>query len=85
MRDYNALHIIRDSGLPQDVISVLQNAFTTLCNHEEPNGCLSTGSAIFIALSYLGYRSSIRMGVVEVNGQEFYHAWLELNGKVIGE
>ena len=52
-------------------------------DNREPDGCLSTSVAICIALEQLGYTPKLCIGKYWVGGHDFYHAWTELEGKVI--
>lgn len=83
MRDYEAIHIIQNAGLPKDAAYVLVRNFNKMYEAQEPDGCLSMSSVNCLTLAYLGYYSMVRMGQVEINGRPFYHAWAELDGKVI--
>lgn len=86
-RDYDAIHYIQRqlSGFEdKKMVFAMTKAFNKMCAAEEPDGCLSTTVELFIALKYLGYKPRICYGlVVPPSGYEFYHAWLELDGKIV--
>lgn len=86
-RDYNArkhistqLEIYNDQRLTE----VLMRAFDNICESKEPDGCFSTSAALHVVLRSLGYDPKICYGLcVTPAGHEIYHAWIELDKKVI--
>lgn len=86
-RDYDAIHYIQrqlSEFEDKKMVFAMTKAFNKMCAAEEPDGCLSTTVELFIALKYLGYKPRICYGlVVPPSGYEFYHAWLELDGKIV--
>ncbi len=83
MRDYNLIHKIQNAELPNDAENVVIRAFNKMNDFRDHNGCLSTSIVIFLALEYLGYNPKLCIGKFWVNDHDFYHAWVELNGKII--
>lgn len=66
------------------MVFAMTKAFNKMYAAKEPDGCLSTTVELFIALKYLGYKPRICYGlVVPPSDYEFYHAWLELDGKIV--
>ncbi len=86
-RDYDAIHYIQRqlSGFEdKKMVFAMTKAFNKMYAAKEPDGCLSTTVELFIALKYLGYKPRICYGlVVPPSDYEFYHAWLELDGKIV--
>lgn len=83
MRDYDAIHIIQNSGLPKNAVSALVRSFNKMYEGQEPDGCISNSAVNCLALAYLGLSPTLRLGQVEIDGRPFYHAWTELDRKVI--
>ncbi len=83
MKNYDMIHLIQDAGLPKDVQKAVVRAFNKLNDAKEPDGCLSTSVALCLALEYLGYASKLIIGKFWVNDHDFYHAWTELDGRII--
>ena len=83
MRDYALIHKIQASGLPKDVENVVIRAFNKMNDCQDHCGCLTTSVSICLALEYLKYSPKLCIGKFWVNGHDFYHAWVELNEKII--
>ncbi len=83
MKNYEMIHLIQASGLQKDAQNVIVRAFNKMNDAKEPNGCLSTSVSLCLALEYLGYLPNLCIGKFWNNDQDFYHAWTELDGKVI--
>ena len=83
MKNYEMINVIRAGGLPKDAENVVVRAFNKMNDAREPNGCLTTSVSLCIALEYLGYSPRLCIGKFWVNEHDFYHAWTELNGRVI--
>lgn len=54
-----------------------------LKKNKEPNGCLSNTAALYICAKSFGYNPIICYGLCNLDGRDFYHAWLEINGIII--
>lgn len=83
MRDYDAIHVIQNSGLPKNAASVLVRSFNKAYEAQEPDGCISNSAVNCVCLAYLGFNPVLRLGQIEVDERPFYHAWTELDGKII--
>ena len=83
MRNYEMIHLIQAAGLPRDVQNVVVRAFNKMNDAEEPDGCLSISVSLCIALEQLGYSPKLCIGKFWVGEHDFYHAWTELDGKII--
>ncbi len=73
---------IRTDAVDTDIADVCVRAFREMCGAKEPDGCLSTSAALYLAFQHLGLQTVIRMGQVEIEGHPFYHAWLEAERQV---
>lgn len=72
----------------EKLTNAVLNAFNMMFKYMEPDGCLSTSVELYVILKYLGYTPKLCYGLVflpnsEGEKHEIYHAWLELNNKVI--
>lgn len=83
MKNYEMIHLIQAAGLPKDVQNVVVRAFNKMNDIEEPDGCLSTSVSLCIALEYLGYMPKLCIGKFWMGGHDYYHTWVELDGRVI--
>ncbi len=63
--------------------SGIEKCFDFLYQNEEPQGCLYSSIINFAILSYNGYSPKLCYGLCKNDGNEFYHAWIELNGKIL--
>ena len=86
-RDYDTRRYIfkqAESYNDKRLTDVLIRAFENIYNNKEPDGCLSTSVALHIILRSLGYDPKICYGLcITPAGNEIYHAWLELDKKVL--
>lgn len=87
-RDYAALHIIQKQCDTNNITSplkdYLQRTFNLLCQVQAHDDCLSTTVALFSLCRMNGIDAKICYGLCETDrGREFYHAWLEIEGKII--
>lgn len=87
-RDYEQLRNIRQAvknyNGDEQLSSILERCFNWMCQEEEDNGCLIQSVALYVALKTLQYHPQICYGLCKLpSGQEFYHAWLELDGRII--
>ena len=83
MRNYEMIHLIQEAGLPKDAQNVVERAFNKMNEIKDHNGCLTTSVALCTALEYLGYSPKLCIGKFWSSDYDFYHAWTELDGKVI--
>lgn len=68
----------------KQLTQVLIKMFDLICDIEAPDACMSASVSLLIALRYLGYEPKLCYGLcVTPKGYEVYHAWLELNNKVL--
>ena len=87
-KNYLVLHYIQNQLKNFDnnvkVSELLFKCFSLLEKTKEHDGCLSTSVALFVCLKELGYNPELCYGLCSTkNGNEFYHAWIELDNKVI--
>lgn len=83
MKNYEMIHLIQTAGLPVDAEKVVVRAFNKMNDVKEPDGCLSISVSLCIALEYLGYSPELCIGKFWVKGHDYYHAWTELDKRVI--
>lgn len=83
MKNYNMIHLIQNAGLSKEAEKTVVRAFNRMYDTREPDGCLSTSVSLCIALEYLGYFPKLCIGKFWAEGHDFYHAWTELDEKVI--
>ncbi len=86
-RDYKMMHYIQSQLAPlgdDKLTYAITKAFNRMCAVGEHNGCLSTSVQFYIVMKYLGYSPKLCYGLVyPPDRHEIYHAWIELNGKII--
>ena len=90
-KDYKSIKYIQKQLLKFNdpkLTNAVTNAFNLIAKYKEPDGCLSTSVELYVALKYLGYEPKLCYGLVflpnaEEEKHEIYHAWLELDGRVI--
>ena len=64
--------------------NALVRTFNMICDNKEPDGCFSNSVALHVVLRSLGYDPKLCYGLCcSPCGQDFYHAWLELDGNVL--
>lgn len=83
MKNYEMIHQIQEAGLPKDAERVVVRAFNYMNDGREPDGCLSISVSLCISLEYLGYLPKLCIGKYWAFGHDYYHAWTELDGRVI--
>ena len=60
------------------------NAFELMYQNQEPDGCLSTSIALYVILRSYGYSPQLCYGLCSTpEGNEMYHAWLEVDCKIL--
>ncbi|MBO5435108.1 lasso peptide biosynthesis protein [bacterium] len=62
-------------------IMVVCREFLRMCKLRECDGCLSTSAMLYLCAKYYGYEPVLCYGVCSFNNIDFYHAWLEFDGK----
>ena len=78
--------IIACSAVYEDsrLTDALIRTFNKICDNREPDGCFSNSVALHVVLRSLGYNPTLCYGLcTSPKGQEFYHAWIELDGVVL--
>jgi hypothetical protein len=84
-RNYTAIHYIQKQlkGFDPKFVDCAVRCFNLIEKNQEPNGCLSDSIALFICAKEYGYKPTLCYGLCKIDGREFYHAWLEINGTII--
>ncbi len=72
LKDFNA-----------DFVKCVCRCFDLLEKSKEPDGCLSNTAALFVCAKEYGYNPEICYGLCELDGKQFYHAWLTINDIII--
>ena len=83
MKNYDMIHLIQAAGLSKDVEKVVVRVFNMLNDARDSQGCLTSSVVLCIALEYLGYLPKLCLGKFWAFGHDYYHAWTEIDGKVI--
>ena len=84
-RNYTAIHYIQNQlkGFNPKFIDCVTRCFNLIEQHQEPDGCLSNSIALYICAKEYGYNPVLCYGLCELDGIEFYHSWIEIDGIVI--
>ena len=86
-RDYVARKYITDrASIYKDnkLTETLLQTFDIICKNKEPDGCLSNSVALQVILRSIGYDAKLCYGLcTSPDGHDFYHAWLEIEGKIL--
>lgn len=84
-KNYDAIHYIQSqlAGYKPEFINCVVRCFDMIDQNSEPDGCLSNTVALYICAKEYGYSPEICYGLCSLDGKQFYHAWLELDGIVI--
>lgn len=72
-------------GLSDKVTRLLISQAWLVWENRDDDGALSNSVVLFVCLRYLGLDPKICFGLCNrnTNGKEFYHVWIELDGKVL--
>ena len=83
MRNSEIVSLIQSAGLSPKATDAVVRAFILMNDNKDCNGCLTISISLCIALEYLGYSPKLCIGKFWVGRHDFYHAWIELDKKVI--
>ena len=64
-------------------INVVENMFADIIKNQEADGCISNTVFLYIYAKYYKLNARLCYGIVDVEGLEFYHMWLELDDIII--
>lgn len=68
----------------EKLTKVITNCFRLIVDFEESDGSLSNSVALYVLLKYFGYNPELCYGLcITSKGYEVYHAWIELDSKVL--
>lgn len=70
-------------GYDPNFVRSVMRCLNTIDENKEYDGAFSNTVALFIIAKECKYDPQICYGLCDLNGEKFYHAWLELDGKVI--
>ena len=86
-RDYKARKYITEQAAQcgdERISNALIRAFDMMYSNQDHNGCFSTSVALHVIHRSFGYDPKLCYGLcVSPSGKGMYHAWLELDGKVL--
>ena len=86
-RDYKARKYITEQAAQcgdERISNALIRAFDMMYSNQDHNGCFSTSVALHVIRRSFGYDPKLCYGLcVSPSGKGMYHAWLELDGKVL--
>ena len=86
-RDYKARKYITEQAAQcgdERISNALIRTFDMMYSNQDHNGCFSTSVALHVILRSFGYDPKLCYGLcVSPSGKGMYHAWLELDGKVL--
>ena len=74
---------VKNSGYKDDLADVLCNLNNYMQRKQWWGACHASCSALFVALSELGYHPQLCIGELRGQGLYFDHSWLELDGKIL--
>ena len=78
--NFDKIHINIDKK--EQVKSVFYDTYKYMMNENWQGACHALSSIQYILLSELGFEPKLCIGVVGVNGKEFDHSWIELDGQI---
>lgn len=84
-KNYKCIHYIQEQlkDFDKSFVNCVIRCFNLIEKNKEPNGCLSNTAALYICAKSFGYNPIICYGLCNLDGRDFYHAWLEINGIII--
>lgn len=84
-KNYKAIHYIQEQLKNFDIgfVNCVVRCFNFIETKKEPDGCLSNTAALYICAKSYGYNPTICYGLCSIDGNDFYHAWLEVNNVII--
>lgn len=84
-KNYEVIHYIQKEleSFDFEFVNCVIRCFNFIEEYHEPNGCLSNTVALYICAKKYGYNPIICYGLCKLDGRDFYHAWLEINGTII--
>lgn len=84
-KNYKGIHYIQEQlkDFDKSFVNCVIRCFNLIEENKEPDGCLSNTTALYICAKSCGYNPIICYGLCNLDGRDFYHAWLEINGIII--
>lgn len=84
-KNYKGIHYIQEQlkDFDKSFVDCVIRCFNLIEENKEPDGCLSNTSALYICTKSCGYNPIICYELCNLDGRDFYHAWLEINGIII--
>lgn len=84
-KNYKGIHYIQEQlkDFDKSFVNCVIRCFNLIEENKEPDGCLSNTTALYICTKSCGYNPIICYGLCNLDGRDFYHAWLEINDTII--
>lgn len=70
-------------GFNEMFVNSVKESFHDVLKNRESDGCLSNSVILYICAKVAGYNPILCYGLIEIEGIEYYHSWLEVNNTVI--
>ena len=79
----NIRSIIKEAGYKENLANILCNLLRYMEKKQWWGACHASCSALYVAVSELGYKPKLCIGELLGNNLYFDHSWIELDDKVI--
>lgn len=70
-------------GFNQKFIDAVIDVYKFMQSNKECGTCLTISVQLVVIAKYYGYNAQLVYGLCKYDGHDFYHAWIEINGKII--
>lgn len=74
---------VQNAGYKEDIVNVLCNLNEYMKRKQWWDACHASCSALYVALSELGYSPKLCIGEMLGQGLYFDHSWIELDGQIL--
>jgi len=84
-KNYKAIHYIQKQlkDFNDNFVDSVVRCFNQIESMRAAQECVTSSVILYICAKHFGYEPKICYGLCTLQGKEFYHAWLEINNKVI--
>lgn len=80
----NIRRVMENHKMPEEVIGAVLRLYDFMVEKDYYGGCHALSSALYVALSELGFSPELCVGECQVPGMlPFDHSWITLNGDII--
>ena len=76
-------YAVKENGYKEDIGDVLTNMYRYMERKQWWGACHASCSALYVALSELGYSPKLCIGEMLGQGLYFDHSWIELDGQIL--